>query len=57
MREKNWVIFIENMSLSICVFDTYAKEKHKKNENKFDKILFLYIISTLGTKMHGNVAQ
>ena len=36
----------------------YATEKHKKNKNKFDKSLFLYIICPSATlNSNGNVAQ
>lgn len=38
------------MKLSIYLFMCYAKEKHYKIKNKFDKILFLYIISPAATK-------
>ena len=48
---------MENMRLSICVFGTYAKEKQRKNKNKFDKRFFLYIICPLATVQYGNVAQ
>ena len=58
MCEKNWEIFMENMSPSICVFGTYAKGKQGKNKNKFDKTLFLYIICPSATHIvYGNVAQ
>lgn len=38
------------MQDSICVFISYAKEKHEKNKKKFDKRYFLYIICRSATQ-------